>query len=343
METIISSTNTFARDVITGLESHPKHLPSKYFYDEVGDKIFQEIMDMPEYYVCRAEMEIFQTKARQIAHSVAFINNNNFDVIELGAGDATKSIHLLKALMEENWAGNMNTLPGTTGKFAPTPMFQYFPTDISHHAIDDLHQRLPDQLPGVRVLGIVGEYMEALKSAYTLSPDKPKLILFIGSSIGNFTVHETKRFFHEIHKIMKPGDYILTGFDLMTGYEKTPEVILSAYNDSKGITKRFNMNLLTRINKTLGANFDITKFDHTPTYNPQTGECKSYIKSLEDQTVRVGELPIHFKKDELIYTEISQKYTHDMLDTIAMEECFSPLFSYNDSKGWYTDELWEAR
>lgn len=193
-EDIVLSTNNFARDIITGLESHPKHLPSKYFYDEVGDKIFQDIMAAPEYYVSHTEDYILQRSARKIAHTVDFINNSKFDVIELGAGNATKSIHILKALMEENWAGNMGAIPVEGSPFAPIPMFSYFPIDISEHAIQDLHDRLPNQLPGVRILGIVGEYMEALRRAYIMS-DKPKLILFLGSSIGNFSVHETKRFF----------------------------------------------------------------------------------------------------------------------------------------------------
>lgn len=322
----------FARDIITGLESNPKHLPSKYFYDEEGDKIFQEIMNSPEYYVSKVETEILEKKSRQIAHTIDFTFNGDFDVIELGAGDASKSIYLLKDLVEE--------YTNDTGNFG-IPLFSYFPIDISEYVIDDLHQRLPDLLPGVRVLGVVGEYIEALKNAYTLSQAKNKVILFLGSSIGNFTVHETKRFFHEIHKIMQPGDYILTGFDLMTGYDKTPETILAAYNDKAGITARFNLNLLTRINKTLGANFDITKFKHSPEYNTETGECKSYLQSLENQTVTIDRLLFRFSKNELIYTEISQKYTREMLEDIALEECYIPFFSYIDSKGWYTLELWE--
>lgn len=308
----------FHRDVLAGLNAKDKYLDAKYFYDDNGDRIFQQIMACPEYYPTRCEMEVMQEQSAQISAQIASIVDS-FDVIELGAGDATKSVHLLQELLHIDHS------------------FTYFPIDISANVIRQLEQSLPEQLPALQVHGLHGEYFEMLRMAQTLS-SRPKVILCMGGNIGNFTPAETRKFCRQLRNYLQPGDLLLTGFDL----KKHPQIILNAYNDAAGITRAFNLNLLHRINREMDADFDVSKFDHYPTYDPGTGACKSYLVSLEDQQVHVGGEIISFKMHEAIYMEISQKYTLDETEKIAIQAGFDPVSYFTDQKGWFVDCLWQA-
>jgi dimethylhistidine N-methyltransferase len=308
----------FHRDVLTGLNAKDKYLDAKYFYDDNGDRIFQQIMACPEYYPTRCEMEIMREQSVQISAQIASIVGS-FDVIELGAGDATKSVHLLQELLNIDHS------------------FTYFPIDISANVIRQLEQSLPEQLPALQVHGLNGEYFEMLRTAQTLS-SRPKVILCMGGNIGNFTPAETRKFCRQLRHYLQPGDLLLTGFDL----KKHPQIILNAYNDAAGITRAFNLNLLHRINREMDADFDVSKFDHYPTYDPGTGACKSYLVSLEDQQVHVGGEIISFKMHEAIFMEISQKYTLDETEKIALQAGFEPVSYFTDQKGWFADCLWQA-
>ena len=215
--------NEFFHDTWRGLNAVPKYLQSKYFYDEVGDGIFQEIMRSPEYYLTDCEMDIFSTQANTLADTI--INCfKDFDVVELGAGDGTKSIHLLRALMNKHVD------------------FTYYPIDISSNIIDHLGKTLPVALPGIRVQGLNGDYFDMLEEVKDIS-SRNKVVLFLGSSIGNIPLENTADFFKSLKAHLLPGDLVLTGFDL----KKDPAVILAAYNDKAGVTRRFNLNLLQRI------------------------------------------------------------------------------------------------
>jgi L-histidine N-alpha-methyltransferase len=312
-------TEQFYADVIRGLHSTPKQLSSKYFYDAVGDKLFQDLMNCDEYYPTNCELEIFTEQTAEICQAIMG-NGDVFDLIELGAGDAMKSTFLLKYLLEQK------------------ADFSYLPIDISENVISYLNMTLPVTLPGLKVTGLNGDYFDMLKKAASLSKRR-KVVLFLGSNVGNMPVSDAEYFCKQLRNHLSPGDMLLVGIDL----KKNPKTILAAYNDKDGITKRFNLNLLERMNRELGADFDITKFEHYPTYDPETGACKSYLISLEDQQVKIrGKETICFAKDEYIYMEISQKYNVIQTNQMAAGAGFKPLNIFFDSKKWFIDAVWLA-
>jgi L-histidine N-alpha-methyltransferase len=193
-------------------------------------------------------------------------------------------------------------------------------------------------LPGLQMTGLNGEYFSMLTKASSIS-DKRKVIMFLGSNIGNMPVDAAEHFCQEVRNHLSPGDMLLIGIDL----KKNPKTVLAAYNDKDGITKRFNLNLLERINRELNADFDINKFEHYPTYDPETGACKSYLISLTWQDVNInGMETIHFEKDEYIFMEISQKFTIPHIDQMAKKASFKPVDHFFDSKQWFTDAIWVA-
>jgi L-histidine N-alpha-methyltransferase len=314
--------NHFYEDVINGLTTTPKRLDSKYFYDAIGDQLFQDLMNCPEYYPTDCELEIFSKQTSALAKSIIGDSNDEFDLIELGAGDAMKSSYLLSYLLKQG----VN--------------FTYLPIDISAHVIEHLDTELSKNLPGLKFQGLNGEYFDMLRKAATLS-NKRKVVLFLGSNIGNMPVAEAEAFCLELRKNLSPGDLVLIGFDL----KKNPQIILDAYNDKGGITKKFNLNLLQRINRELGADFNLAQFDHYPTYDPETGSCKSYLISLTDQMVHIADYnqSIHFQKDEYIFMEISQKFTVQQTKDMAAKTGFDTLNHLFDSKSWFTDAIWKVQ
>ncbi len=309
----------FSEDVWRGLNSEPKYLQSKYFYDTKGDAIFREIMDCPEYYLTRCELEIFQTQSEDIANTI-LSRLTEFDLVELGPGDATKSVYLLEAISKQKVS------------------FTYFPIDISENVIDQLKINLPKRIPGITVHGLNGDYLQMLGELKQTSA-RGKVVLFLGSNIGNIPLKETTDFLKALKACLSPGDLLLMGFDL----KKDPEIILAAYNDNAGITRRFNLNLLQRINVTLGADFNLAEFAHQPQYNNETGACESYLVSLKDQRVRIGNLgTVKFRKGEQIFMEVSQKYSAEQMDTFAVEAGFTIVSHFCDSKRWFIDGLWSC-
>jgi L-histidine Nalpha-methyltransferase len=317
-ESVITKTDQFYNDVITGLALAPKRLNSKYFYDANGDKLFQELMNCAEYYPTKCELEIFSTKTAEICQAI-IADGSPFDLIELGAGDATKSSFLLGYLLDRK------------------ADFTYMPIDISENVISYLNITLPVTLPGIKIEGLNGEYFEMLQHA-AASSSKRKVVLFLGSNIGNMTIADATGFCKELRSHLNQGDMALMGFDL----KKNPATILAAYNDAGGITRRFNLNLLERINRELGGDFDLSKFEHYPTYDPQGGACKSYLISTCDQEVSIGKERISFLKDEYIYMEISQKFTVGQTEHIAAMAEFKPVNRFFDSKNWFLDAVWIA-
>ena len=164
------------------------------------------------------------------------------------------------------------------------------------------------------------------------------IFLFLGANIGNYNAHQAILFGRKIAHSMTGQDFLMVGFDL----KKDPQTILNAYNDSQGFTRNFNLNLLTRINRELGGNFDLTAFTHYPTYNPQTGSCQSYLVSRKQQEVLIDNHPIQFEEHECIHMEISQKYTVEQTDALANATSFLPLHYYYDSKRWFLDVIWQC-
>ncbi|HET7115823.1 MAG TPA: L-histidine N(alpha)-methyltransferase [Hanamia sp.] len=310
--------NHFLNDVLKGLQSSPKYLYSKYFYDKKGDELFQKIMVSKEYYLTNSEMEIFSTQTEEMANTI-LEKTENIDVVEFGAGDATKSVYLLKELSKRN------------------ALNDYVPIDISENIIHLLNKTLPGQIPGINIHGLNGEYLNMLSQANQISTTK-KLVLFLGANIGNFKFTEMPEFCKKLRNLLSDGDMVLIGFDL----KKDPKKILAAYNDSKGFTSQFNLNLLKRINNELNANFNLENFEHYAMYDPDSGACKSYLVSMEKQKVHLNGSIINFKKDETIFMEISHKYTISNIHEIAHQCGFVPGAYFFDTKKYFVDVIWKC-
>lgn len=309
----------FAQDVHTGLTTSPKCLSSKYFYDETGDQLFQSIMRLGEYYLTRSEYEIFENQKEKILKG--FLGNGgSFNLIELGAGDGTKTKVLLKHFTERGVD------------------FSYSPIDISQHVLDLLSDDLKKSIPKLKVNAIQGDYFDALTKLNQNNFQK-EVVLFLGSNIGNFSNGSASKFLKRLGDNLGSGDMLFIGFDLM----KDPNIILSAYNDQLGVTKAFNLNLLNRINVELGADFDLESYDHFPTYNPITGETRSYLISMKKQEVFIEATGETYSFDawEAIHTEVSQKYSPKMINQFADQAGFKVVKNFMDGNNFYVDSLWE--
>ena len=307
----------FMADTIAGLEASPKFMQSKYFYDAHGDRLFQQIMDMDEYYLTNAEMDILKNYSEEIAKLIS-AENTAFDLIELGAGDATKSIHLLRALVARELE------------------FSYLPVDISAHVIGDLEDNLPRQLPSLDIKGLNGDYLDMLGKVSSFS-GRRKVVLFMGANIGNMNPDQAVKFCTELKMSLSKGDLLIIGFDL----KKDPRQILAAYNDAAGITRAFNLNLLERINRELDGDFNLGNFEHYASYDPGTGSCKSYLISLTDQLVRIGENEmIQFSAHEPIFMEISQKYSIEEIEALAAGSGFRCRQHFFDENNYFADSIW---
>jgi L-histidine Nalpha-methyltransferase len=315
---IAKGVESFREDVLGGLSSVPKHLSSKYFYDAEGDKLFQQIMNSEEYYLTNAEYEIFSQQTADLGQ-VLLSRTRDFDIIELGAGDATKSVHLLEYLYRLKFD------------------FTYYPVDISSNVISKLEKELPRRIPGVDVTGFNGEYLEMLSGIKKVSK-KNKLVLFLGANIGNFSRTAALDFLRSVNKKLSPGDLLLIGFDL----KKHPQQILSAYDDKEGITRKFNLNLLTRINRELDGDFKIEDFDHYASYDPVSGACRSFLISLREQWVKVSGKKFFFAQHEAIDMELSQKYSIEQTNGLALQSGFRPVEHFLDERGWFLDAVWEG-
>ncbi|MCW8981814.1 MAG: L-histidine N(alpha)-methyltransferase [Altibacter sp.] len=303
----------FKKDVFEGLTSEPKYLYSKYIYDQAGDKLFQDIMALPEYYLTNCELEILTLHTKAIANLFKG-DANGFDLIELGAGDGKKTKVLLHHLSKNQIE------------------FTYKPIDISENAIDGLTRTLAKEIPEVNVDGETGEYFEVLERLQNFKSRK-KVIMVLGSNIGNLLHPRAIQFLTKLGDTMSRDDILFMGFD----QKKDPQTILDAYNDPTGVTAAFNKNLLVRINRELEGNFDISKFKHWEVYDPETGTAKSYLVATEAQRVRLEtlDLDISFDAWETIHTEISQKYTDKIVAWLAEASGLRIETSFTDSHNYY--------
>jgi dimethylhistidine N-methyltransferase len=309
--------STFAKDVDEGLSASPKRLSSQYFYDDNGSRIFQQIMAMPEYYLTDCELEILKTRSKEIHGDLGF--TGHFNIIELGTGDGAKTKELLANFME---AGADIT---------------YVPIDISVEAINILVDRMAAMLPELKVNPQIGDYFEIMDKVEA-QEECPNLVLFLGSNIGNYADDAAVDLLKHIHSHMRSRDKLLVGFDL----QKNPVKIHNAYNDPHGITRDFNLNLLERINRELGGGFQLDQFDFYCCYDPLSGEVRSYLVSLCEQIVSIDMIgkKIHFRRDELISTELSKKYTLSQIEQLASEAGFEFTSHYLDCKHHFTDSLY---
>lgn len=312
--------NTFAEDVQNGLSSTPKSLSSKYFYDDAGSELFRQIMELPEYYLTQAETEIFRERKDAIIE--AFLaSHESFDLIELGAGDGTKTAILIEHLLKKGVE------------------FSYSPIDISAKALEILTGKFKQKFPALCVKPVHADYFHGLEQLRT-DRARGKIIFFLGSNIGNFTLANSVSFFKKIKAVINERDLMFTGFDL----QKDPQIILKAYDDSRGVTAAFNLNLLKRINRELGADFDIDNFTHYAIYNPMEGAARSFLISRIAQTISIEALnrKIHFRAWEPIYMEISQKFHPEMIAEIAGKSGFEVVRNFLDDRAYFTDSLWKS-
>ncbi len=322
MDIITPVLNTdFKKEVVEGLSSSPKTLPSKYFYDEKGDKLFQQIMALPEYYLTNAELEIFSIHTKAISEYFRG-KGFGFDLIELGAGDGRKTKVLLKYLANNGFN------------------FIYKPIDISEHAVEGLSKKLNEEMPELKVNAEVGEYFEVLERLKQYN-ERKKVIMVLGSNIGNLSTPQAIDFLTKLKDCMLEDDLLFMGFD----QKKNPQAILDAYSDSSGITAAFNKNILNRINTELGGNFDLEKFMHWETYNPETGTAKSYLVATEPQKVHIKavDLELNFEKWETIHTEISQKYDHKLIEWLTKKAELEIITHFTDNKGFYKNYLFSKK
>lgn len=305
------------QELDSGLSSTPKRLSSKYFYDDKGSKIFQEIMAMPEYYLTRKEHEILSEQSGAIYAQLDV--KGTLDVIELGAGDGSKTKLLLKQFM------------------ALGADLRYIPLDISQEALNQLKEIVGEALPDLDIRPLAGDYFKVLNEIE--QSDRQRLFLFLGSNIGNFIPPSNEEFIKFIGQFMRSGDRLMIGVDLV----KDPRVIQNAYDDSHGITRRFNLNLLERLNREAGTDFDVKLWDFYSQYNPLNGEVRSFLISKENQVVYsiVIDKSYPIAKHDVIWTELSKKFQIKEIEGLGNSAGLTPIQHFTDKAGYFSDSLFK--
>jgi L-histidine N-alpha-methyltransferase len=279
-------------DIVQGLQSYPKTLPPKYFYDDLGSELFEQICLLPEYYPTRTEAAILEEYADEIAQMT-----NCCELVELGSGSSTKTRFLLDAYQ----------------KIADS--CSYLPIDVSGGILKASVLELQQQYPDFFIQGLLGTYEQALEhlELERTNSERSRMIFFLGSSIGNFTESECDRFLHKVACTLRKGDYFLLGTDL----QKPKEILEAAYNDSQNVTAAFNLNILSHLNWRFQGDFDPNLFTHQAIYNQTENQIEMYLHCRDDHQVslEVLDLNIQFKTGESILTEISRKFDLEVLKT----------------------------
>jgi L-histidine N-alpha-methyltransferase len=329
----------FANDVTVCLSSKRKYLSPKYLYDEVGSQLFEEICLQPEYYITKVEASLLKDHVSVISN----LMSSNIKIIELGSGNSSKTAVLLSYLSSQN------------------KRISYFPIDISSKILTQSELKLKSQFPDADIKGIRSDYNAGIEMAaaecmaselkkkkkknnnnhndkhnpnHMSSKNSPtKLILFLGSSIGNFEVMEAINLLRSIRQILSTKDFLLVGFDL----QKDESTLNAAYNDKAGVTAKFNLNLLSRINRELGGNFDLGKFEHYAFYNRDQHRIEMHLVSRIDQAVHIGALGKTFTliKGERIHTENSYKFSLSQITALAQDSGFKIESSFTDGNSLF--------
>ncbi len=312
-------TEIFAKDVMAGLSAKQKYIPASYHYDAEGSRLFNKITELPEYYLTRCEADALERNKDRIAD---LLTDGTANLIELGPADGSKT----GALMDY-----FHTLKID---------FHYVAVDISHTALEQLANDYQSDFPDQSVDCLVANYVTDLKWLKNRYHQK-NLVLFLGSSIGNFNAAQTKAFLQNLRQNLKSDDMVIIGFDLV----KETELIRRAYNDSENVTAEFNYNLLRRINRELDADFDVTAFRFEGLYNTDDSVMRSYLISLKEQEVYIGALKrsFGFRTGESIHTEDSHKYRESDIEELAAKHGFSVKSHLYDSHRYFVDSIWVAR
>lgn len=307
-------------DVVQGLGSRPKTLPPKYFYDAQGSRLFDRITALPEYYLTRTEQLILSDCARDLARRMG-----PSDLVELGSGSAKKTRTLIDALLEETPA--------------KAPLL-YVPVDVSEAALEESAAALVAAYPRLAVSGLVGTY-EAGLSALPPRLAPRRLMLFLGSTIGNLDDTESAAFFAQVARALEPGDALLLGFDLA----KTPGIIEAAYNDAQGVTAAFNLNMLRHLNRRFDGDFDLARFQHRAFFEPEASRIEMHLVSASAQTVRLKKLGLtaRFDPGETIRTEISRKFRFPAMAETVMRHGFALETRWSDSQEWFALALFRKK
>lgn len=309
----VTFSSPIAAEVYEGLTRKPKSLPPKLFYDAAGSELFERITELPEYYLTRTERSILEANAAEIVAAAG----SNFSLIELGAGTATKTRILIRAALEKQ------------------RRVDFCPIDVSRRALEEAVHNLNGDFKGLRVTPIVADYSGGLGQLSKL-PGR-KLLLYLGSSIGNFEPMQAGAMLRMMRSSMHPGDALLLGTDMV----KPESVLLPAYDDPKGVTAAFNKNILQRINRELDTDFDLSTFKHVALWNREASRIEMHLESTRPQVVsiRALRLRIHFNKGECIHTENSYKFTQAVVDSILGLAGFVHEKTWTDAKGWFALHL----
>ncbi|HEV2911773.1 MAG TPA: L-histidine N(alpha)-methyltransferase [Pyrinomonadaceae bacterium] len=315
---------TFAADVRAGLSARPLRLFPKYFYDDLGSKLFEAICLLPEYYLTRAENEIFSLYAEEI---VAATSGEPGTLLEMGSGSASKTRRLVEALLKRQRE------------------LLYIPVDISLAALETSSRALLQAYAELRIEAYASDYYDGLAALGTPKQRQQQqeghtLALFLGSNIGNFDHEEARRFLRALRGVLGAGDALLLGADL----RKEPSVLEAAYDDALGLTAAFNLNLLSRINRELGADFNLRAFRHRALYNEEIGRVELYLESTRAQTVRLNglEMEVEFAGGERIHTENSYKYDLEGLSQLAAATGFERARTWLDDGERFSSNLFMA-
>lgn len=312
--------SSFAGDVGRGLAASPKYLPPKYFYDALGSRLFEAICELPEYYLTRAEAEIFRDRAGEIAAAI----DGPVRLVELGSGDGRKTRLLIEALLDRQES------------------LEYLPIDIAASAIEQSSEMLLFAHPDLRITAFVAEYQEGLRAlARSTSWAGRTLVLFLGSTIGNLNPVERTGLLRQVRATLRPGDALLLGVDL----KKSAEVLIRAYDDPLGLTAVFNLNLLARINRELGGGFDLAAFRHQAVWNEEEGRIEMHLESLRAQTVPIRDpgLEVRFAAGETIHTESSYKLDLEQVRALASGSGFELRRTWTDREERFGSCLLAAR
>lgn len=311
----------FARAVRSGLTSSPKTLPWGYFYDEAGSRLFEEICGLPEYYLTRTEDSILASRAGEM---IADLNGASDPaeeptLIELGSGSATKTQKLIASGLREY--GRLH----------------YVPIDISPSTLEESVRRLAGRFRSLRITGYVADYRRGLERIMARSRG-PRLIIFLGSSLGNYTMDAAAELLRMVRQTMSADDRLLLGVDMA----KDRAVLEAAYDDARGVTAAFDLNLLRRINRELGADFQIDGFRHMAVYRPDRGRVEIHLVSTRGQAVRISAagVTVGFVVGETIHTESSYKYTGRMLAELRERAGLVEEASWTDERGWFRLQRW---
>lgn len=302
-----------AGDVLEGLTAQPMHLPPKLFYDAEGSRLFEEITRTPEYYPTRTERAILEEYAGDIIRATG----SNLTLVELGAGSAYKTKVLIRAILRRQLR------------------LEFHPVDVSPAALQEAVTSLNGDFPHLHVSPIVADYGHHLPDLSS-RPGR-KLVLFIGSTIGNFEPEEAQQFLERVRASLEPGDALLLGFDMV----KDAEVLYAAYNDAEGVTEQFNKNVLARINRELGGDFDLNEFNHVALWNARKSRIEMHLESRVDQEVRISDLDRCFQFDfgERIHTENSYKFTNASIARLLRRSGLTLEKIWSDRKKWFSVAL----